>query len=345
MKPFLSIIVPVYNTAGYLERCADSIFSQGGSDVEVILVDDGSSDVSPGICDRLARDHENVCTFHQQNSGVSAARNLGIDKAHGDYLWFVDSDDRVLPGAIEKLRDACDGNVQVVNFSVVQENGTEQRLGLIPAASRSEFQDHGPLQCGDSLYPYAHVLKRSLVGSIRFDTRLALLEDRDFLYRVLIHASVPARIIKEPLYAYLITRSDSVVNTVNVERTIAAAGVQHMILLNELKKGRPEPAYTIFADYTLGTLALIARTGKCSEEFAPLRMRLISHDEYSSDLSGLMAAKYFTCKMAPAVFCFAYAIASRLQKSPSLGSGVLSNPVDKKRQPDVLFDCDMKRED
>lgn len=323
MKPFLSIVVPVYNTAEYLDRCAHSILTQDVSDVEVILVDDGSSDESPGICDRLARDYRNVHVFHQYNNGVSSARNLGIDKAHGNYLWFVDSDDRVLPDAIERLRDACDGTVQVVNFPVIQENEAQEQIGLIPPATRSEFQEYGPLQCGDPLYPYAHVLKRSFVGSVRFDTKLALLEDRDFLYRVLVNATVPVRIINEPLYAYLITRLDSAINTVNVERTISADEVQHRILKSELKANRPEPAYSIFADYTLGTLALIARTGKGTDSFGYIRHRLISYDYFSHSLGGSLAVKYDMCKRFPVLYRLVYRVVGWLQGKPEPGQNVL----------------------
>lgn len=89
----LSIIVPVYNAERYLNRCVASILSQGRTDFEMILIDDGSTDSSGALCDGFATQHSNVIAIHQRNRGVSAARNAGISYASGKYISFVDSDD------------------------------------------------------------------------------------------------------------------------------------------------------------------------------------------------------------------------------------------------------------
>ena len=93
--PEISIIVPVYNTEKYLHRCIDSILAQTFTDFELILVDDGSSDNSPKICDEYAEKDKRVRVIHQENGGVSRARNIGIDNSCGTYLMFCDSDDYV----------------------------------------------------------------------------------------------------------------------------------------------------------------------------------------------------------------------------------------------------------
>lgn len=89
----ISIIVPVYNVERYLSRCIDSILSQTYSDFELLLINDGSSDSSGIICDRYARQDERIRVFHKENAGVVSARNLGLDKAVGEWVTFVDSDD------------------------------------------------------------------------------------------------------------------------------------------------------------------------------------------------------------------------------------------------------------
>lgn len=89
----ISIIVPVYNCEENLERCVKSILNQSEKDIELILVDDGSTDTSPQICDKFAKENSNVKVIHQENGGVSKARNAGIEAAQGEYLQFVDSDD------------------------------------------------------------------------------------------------------------------------------------------------------------------------------------------------------------------------------------------------------------
>lgn len=99
----ISIIVPVYNSACYLSRCIDSILAQTYSNLEIILVDDGSKDVSPRICDEYARKDRRIIVIHKNNQGLSSARNMGLDYAHGDYIGFVDSDDWIEPDMFEKL--------------------------------------------------------------------------------------------------------------------------------------------------------------------------------------------------------------------------------------------------
>ena len=89
----LSVIVPVYKAEQYLKRCIDSILGQNYKNIELILVDDGSPDACPGICDQYQEKDERVIVFHQQNSGVAVARNSGMRIATGDYITFVDSDD------------------------------------------------------------------------------------------------------------------------------------------------------------------------------------------------------------------------------------------------------------
>lgn len=101
--PLISVIVPVYRVEKYLERCVKSILSQTYKNLEVILVDDGSPDQCPAICDACAEKDARVKVIHQENKGLSGARNAGIDAAFGEYLAFVDSDDYVSPHFIEEL--------------------------------------------------------------------------------------------------------------------------------------------------------------------------------------------------------------------------------------------------
>ena len=87
------MIVAVYNAARYLERCVNSICLQTYKNLEIILVNDGSTDNSGEICDDFAKNDKRVLVIHQSNKGVSAARNIGINRAHGEYMMFVDADD------------------------------------------------------------------------------------------------------------------------------------------------------------------------------------------------------------------------------------------------------------
>lgn len=104
-EPLFSIVIPVYNVESYLEECLWSVLNQSISDYEVILVDDGSSDKSPEICDRFATEHESFFVFHKKNSGVLSTRDFGIHKAKGQYIVFLDSDDKLKENALKIIRD------------------------------------------------------------------------------------------------------------------------------------------------------------------------------------------------------------------------------------------------
>lgn len=103
----ISVIVPVYNVEKYLRRCIDSILAQTFENFELILVDDGSSDGSPAICDKYAKEDRRVKVIHKKNAGVSAARNDGIKKARGKFIYFCDSDDYIRPGLLKNAYEAA----------------------------------------------------------------------------------------------------------------------------------------------------------------------------------------------------------------------------------------------
>lgn len=101
-SPFISIIVPVYKVEKYIRECVDSIICQNG-DWELILVDDGSPDGCPAICDEYAAKDERVRVIHKENGGVSTARNVGLDVARGEWIWFVDGDDFIKDNSIPQI--------------------------------------------------------------------------------------------------------------------------------------------------------------------------------------------------------------------------------------------------
>ena len=106
----VSIIIPVYKVEKYLSKCIESIFKQTYFDLELILVDDGSPDKCPEICDTYASKDERVVVIHQKNAGVSAARNAGLEKAKGEYIGFVDPDDWIAPEMYEQMIFAMEGS-------------------------------------------------------------------------------------------------------------------------------------------------------------------------------------------------------------------------------------------
>ena len=125
-QPLISIIIPIYNIMDCLEKCVDSCINQTYQNIEIIMVDDGSTDGTSELCDKLKEKDERIRVFHKENGGSSSARNLGIEQAKGEYLGFVDSDDFISPIMYEELMNA------VLQFEV-----------SIAQVSRDEIDDQG----------------------------------------------------------------------------------------------------------------------------------------------------------------------------------------------------------
>lgn len=116
----VSVVIPVYNVKPYLERCVNSVLRQTYKDLEIILVDDGSTDGSGELCDDMATRDQRICVIHQENQGLSGARNTGIQQATGEYVIFLDSDDEWLLGnGIETLIKKSDKDTDLIVFKIV----------------------------------------------------------------------------------------------------------------------------------------------------------------------------------------------------------------------------------
>lgn len=121
----ISIIIPVYNSNIHLRRCLDSVLSQSYENIEIILIDDGSTDTSPQICNEYSHKYDNIKVFHIPNGGASLARKYGMEMAEGDYLAFVDSDDYIAPNYISAMYDTLkryDTKVSCCGVRIVYSN-------------------------------------------------------------------------------------------------------------------------------------------------------------------------------------------------------------------------------
>lgn len=204
--PQISVIVPVYNVEPYLRRCVDSILGQTFTDFELILVDDGSPDNCPAICDEYALKDSRVHVIHQENGGLSAARNAGIDWAfaNSDSQWlsFVDSDDWVHPEMLERLLNAAvENNVAVSICGYAKTKGEEPELSaedLIPKIWSPEnfFIEHNinaTIACGKLYHRECFQIIRYPVGKIH--------EDEFTTYKILFSLE-KITVISAPMYNY-----------------------------------------------------------------------------------------------------------------------------------------------
>ncbi len=135
MKKTVSVVIPVYNVKNYIDRCVESVVNQTYSDLEIILVDDGSTDGCSKICDQWADKDERIKVIHKKNAGLGMARNSGLNTASGDYICFFDSDDYVDESLVKKCLDAAESNkADVVLFgrNDVYDNGVIESRKITP---------------------------------------------------------------------------------------------------------------------------------------------------------------------------------------------------------------------
>ena len=175
----VSVIVPIYNVEKHLRDCVDSILAQTYPELEIILVDDGSPDGSPAICDEYAASDPRVRVIHKNNHGVSAARNTGLDAAEGKWIVFVDSDDTIATGMIEAMIEACQDNesTAAVGFSRFRTGEAPFSTTSSDMVPYSDIQTFTRLRSG--LFVWGILYRRSLIEKLclRFDTTLGNLED------------------------------------------------------------------------------------------------------------------------------------------------------------------------
>lgn len=172
----LSILVPAYNVEGWVTRCLDSIFNLDVPSVEVVVVDDGSSDATYRVIEEYARQHVNLRLFHKHNEGVGAARNYLLDKACGEFIWFVDSDDYIAEGALRHILSELNSTIDLLSVSY---NG-----GVFTPfeGSATEYIQKGYING----YLWTKIIRRSVIedAHIRFDPQRYSQEDWFFLMQV-----------------------------------------------------------------------------------------------------------------------------------------------------------------
>lgn len=222
--PKVSVIVPVYNAEKYLERCVESLVNQTFADLEVILVDDGSKDASPQICDRLAAADARVKVLHCANAGVSTARNRGIDAASGEFLSFVDSDDYMSLDAYEKLLSA-DADLVYCDYAEVYE-GNEIVHKSYPVGANRDETIHNMLSAGPrggNIFNFA-LVRKSLLDKegIRFPSHFKRGEDFWFAIHCFVTAKTIAHADAVYYYDCAVTSSATHNETVSTDASYLA---------------------------------------------------------------------------------------------------------------------------
>jgi len=226
LKPFFSIIVPIYKVERYLDECIASVLSQSFADYECILVDDGSPDNCPAICDKYAEKYKHIKTIHKKNGGLSDARNTGIQAALGKYIVLLDSDDRL-----------ADDNTLENLFAVIEDAGTEvvvnvnwflfNEQGIIESFTRYDksIQLASPADIDDGFNKSGMYMAGCLfVVAVEYLVKYNLFykegilhEDEHWMPRVLFSTKKIA-VNHSPFYAYRYKRKGSIMSAVTPQR-------------------------------------------------------------------------------------------------------------------------------
>jgi len=246
----LSVIVPVYNVEKYLEECVDSLLNQTLSDLEIFLVDDGSTDRSGEIADRYAREYpDKVHTLHLNNGGQGRARNAALPMASGDYVGFVDSDDWIERDMYEKLLDRAEktgADVVVCDFLEHYADGREQTL---PAC----FQDHPLSAAGSSCNK---IFRRSLIGDLRFPEGLWY---EDFYFSaVMLLRSKRTEFIPKPLYVYR-RGQESTMHNNNARKNLDMLKIMELIEREIGEDAREDFDFLVINHVVLDSISRLAR--------------------------------------------------------------------------------------
>ena len=191
MSDLITVIIPIYNVGGYVEATIESLLAQSYKNIEIILVDDGSTDDSGDVCDKYAGIDKRIKVIHKANGGVSSARNAGLEEAKGEYVAFVDGDDIVSADYIKSLYEMLkendvDMSVQVYYnmFSAKKEKSVAENIDRVMSAN--EFMEFEILGCRDtSVCVKLYRLEIIQSYNIRFDENITNLEDMLFLFQYL----------------------------------------------------------------------------------------------------------------------------------------------------------------
>ena len=271
MKNLISVVIPVYNVEKYLNKCVDSVLQQTYSEIEIILVDDGSTDKSGKICDNYIKKDSRIKVIHKENGGLSSARNAGIENAIGEFICFIDSDDFIELEMLEKLvKSMLDYNADmaICNRNHLFENGKKyvkfDMLNQIKEMNNLEalfelnnFKYFDISACG-------RLYKKSLFSNIKFPVG-KLCEDYYVMYRI-IEMCNKILYISQPLYNYF-QRKGSITKVPKLNYDFVNAAYEQMIYLSDKYPELEECTHVAYASANMTIYnTVIKENGKCMKK-------------------------------------------------------------------------------
>ncbi len=217
----ISVVIPAYNLAPYLERCIDSILNQTYTDFEILLVNDGSTDETGEICNKLALRDSRIRVFHKENGGVSSARNLALENAKGDMISIIDGDDWVEPTLFQDAVNSMEqNNAQVFMFEYFVDKSCESVKHSVSTSKYGVLDTETALIrtiSPDNRFAWSKIFDKELLHDTKFDENIILGEDTLFICEVIARAR---RIFysDNAYYHYIIRENSAITSAFNIRK-------------------------------------------------------------------------------------------------------------------------------
>lgn len=292
--PLISVIIPVYNTEQYLSSCLKSILSQTFNNFEVILINDGSTDQSGILCDEFVKQDSRIKVFHQENAGVSAARNVGLKYAQGKWITFVDSDDELMPDGLEVMINMVQGGSENVDLVLAGYDTINHCSGIskstfnLPLTLKQMDRDNAiKLMYRSDFYLCficSKLYKNSIIkqSKLLFDETIYYSEDRLFVIQYLCNCKRQINYTTESVYKYHLRSNSAMLSLVNTFNYKSITGFYATLLMYETLRNIGTCKKNIFYavedvvnsyDYTLNRMREFSINDKLLEKI--LRKKLI----------------------------------------------------------------------
>ena len=236
MNDLVSIIIPVYNVEQYVSKCIESVVNQTYKNIEVFLLDDGSTDKSGEICDLYAQKDSRIKVIHKKNSGVSDTRNLGIAKAEGKYIYFIDSDDYIDSNMIEELINNVGVDHIIKSSRRVIKGNKEKEISFEGEYSPEQFIKQ-VVSGNVGGHCWGYLLNKNLIKDVLFDKETYCMEDTIFIIECILKAK-KIKCIGDSFYNHVINPNGITCSDKNIEKNIINYDYSINRINEELNKKR-----------------------------------------------------------------------------------------------------------
>lgn len=309
MKELISVIVPVYNVEKYLDRCIKSIVNQSYTNLEIILVDDGSPDKCGEICDEWAQKEERIKVIHKKNGGLSDARNTGIEIAQGQYLSFIDSDDYIHKDFIKILyENSLKNNADISMCGVKRTDKNEDISREVKNENITIVFSKDILERKNNIYCVAwnKLYKKSIFNNIRYP-KGKIHEDVAVIYKIMYYSNKIA-ITDAELYFYFNAPESIMRSKFSRKRLDILEGLKNQYEFF-IKIGEKKYAYFVLREFLDNVLKLYQQCSSLKKEKYEIRKKLIRKYEenykkviLNSNTSTGMKLKYILYRYFPGIY-------------------------------------------